>query len=215
MAGTAEKPRRMQRKNQEPQSVEPRKRRISRVPQHPYDTNDYEDLPDDVRIDIRVSFRNRIQAVCLDVHHCTIANALFDDAASAGIIELGRRGVSKSFVAMRLDPKKYLWADPDVWYRGVLDRKSADIVTELDALTHTPAVQKAQARALKSTCKNIPGGQDATWAIVTITAPPPSKKKGYRAGIGRDGHGHTGTGTKVRRSIPPRQWKKEARTLQE
>jgi hypothetical protein len=176
---------------------------------HPYDTNDYDDLPEGRRIDAEVTYKNRIDAVCMDTQHCTIANALHDTAATTGITELGRRGVSKSSVSMRLDPAVHPWADPDRWYRGQLTAKSASLVAELDSEAGTPTAQQQTKAALRRMCKTFPDGVRTVWTVITIVSP--TRKKGWRAGA--DIRGHTGSGTKTRGSIKRRSWQPESKKL--
>lgn len=189
------------------------RRRLVRTPTspnpHPYDTNDYVDLPQGIKISFDYTIKNRINAVCEDVHHCTIANAMASTASSTGITELGRRGVSKSYVCMRLDSKVHLWADPDTWYRGQLTPSSADVVAELDDKSQSPTQEAGMKRGLKAQALKLPDGLDSVLGTVTIVAP--YRKKGYRAGA--EVRGRTGSGTKAGGSIKRRAWKPESKTL--
>jgi hypothetical protein len=180
-----------------------------RTPQstvHPYDTNEYVDIPDGVKISFHYTYRNRIEAICLDVHHCTVANGMTATASTNGIVELGRRGVSKSYVCMRLDPKIHPWADPDVWYRGQLTSASANLVAELDGNAQSPTAEKGMKRGLKKIALQLPDKLDSVLGTVTIVAP--YQKKGYRSGATI--RGKSGRGTKTGGSIKRRSWKPES-----
>jgi len=179
------------------------------VRRHPYDTNDYEDLPDGVVIDIIVTYQDRINAECMNPHHCTIANAISRQADTVGIFDLGRRGVSRRFVAMLLDPNVYSWAKAGQWYRGRLTDTSAELTIELDQLALSPNMQAETRRSLQKAVKGLPLGDLTEWTVVTITAPFPSEKKGYRQGANI--RGRSGQGTKPVQGIPRRQWQPTAK----
>jgi hypothetical protein len=187
------------------------KRRSTPTP-HPYDSNDFLDLPDGVTIEIPLSWKDRIEAVCGDVHHCTLANSITRQAPILGILEMGPRGVSKRFVSLLLDPKVYPWAEPGRWYRGVLPGTAANFVAELDLLTATPTIQAQTKRALRQQARALPEGEETIWMIITVVPPPPSQKKGYRAGV--IPHGQTGSGTKTRGSYTRRRYKATTKKLQ-
>lgn len=177
---------------------------------HPYDTNDYDDLPEGTKIVIPVTFRDRITAVCLDPHHCTIANAI-SHCPQSGILDLGRRGVSRKFVAMLLDPKVHPWATAGRWYRGYLPRGSSKLTVELDLLAQSPTMQKQMSSSLKEMSAALPLGQQSVWAEIVITSPPPSAKKGYRSKS--TVRGRTGSGrTKPASGIANRGWQPTAKS---
>ena len=179
---------------------------------HPYDTNDYEDVPDWFVLYLIVRFRHRINGICRDVHFCTLANALTEDAARLGILELGRRGCSKRYVAMLLDPKIHPWAKEGQWYRARFDDKGAEIAAELDAYASSPTSDQQFKNSLKDIAAKSPDGDDTVYATVKITAPPPSARKGYRAKA--TGRGHTGTGTKRSSHVVRRHWAPAPKALQ-
>lgn len=169
---------------------------------HPYDTNDYLDLPDGVEIRVPITFKDRIEAVCGDVHHCTIANAI--TRQNVGIISLGRRGVSRSFVGMQLDRRVFPWAEPGRIYRGRLNARSADLVVELDDQGKHPRTQASTRRTLIKQAAQMPNGELTQWDEVIIVPPHPSERKGYRSS---KPSGKTGRGTKRQSGIPRRTYK--------
>lgn len=169
---------------------------------HPFDSNDYEDLPPGTVIRIPLVLKDRIDAKCMDVHHCTIANAI--TRQNVGIISLGRRGVSRRFVGMFLDQRIFPWAVPGQLYRGRLTDKSAELTIELDELGKTPRSEKATRNTLRKLAVAASDGEMTEFDVVEIIAPYPSEKKGWRAGP--NAHGHTGTGTRIA-AAPRREWK--------
>lgn len=171
---------------------------------HPFDTNDFEDLPPGTVIKVSIRFKDRINGQCRDVHHCTIANAI--TSQDVGIVALGRRGVSRRYVGMYLDKRNFPWAKEGQVYRGRLTDPSAELAVELDGLTMSPRMQAATKRTLKrlaDASKAAGGlGEEAEFAVVEIVAPYPSEQKGYRKNARV--RGQTGKGTKSDSVIPRR-----------
>jgi hypothetical protein len=172
---------------------------------HPEDTNDYIDLPDGIVLTCPICYGDRIHALCLDPHHCTLANALARNADSLGILRLGRRGVSRRYVSLLLDTNVHKWADSGRWYRGKLNSASADLTVELDMLAASPQMQRSTRKALQRQVAGLPDGELTVWETLVITAPSPSERKGYRQGI--EERGHRGSGdSKSSHAIPRRHW---------
>lgn len=175
-----------------------------KAPIHPFDTNDFEDLPAGTSIKVSIRFKDRIHGVCRDVHNCTIANAI--TSQDVGIVALGRRGVSRTFVGMYLDKRTFPWAVEGQVYRGRLTPASAELAVELDGLTQSPRMQAATKRTLQrlaDASKAAGGlGDEAEFAVVEIVAPYPSEQKGYRKNARV--RGQTGKGTKTPNNIPRR-----------
>ena len=177
--------------------------------EHPFDTNDFEDLPEGVVIYIPLVLQDRICAVCGDVHHCTIANAI--TRQNVGIIALGRRGVSRRFVGMYLDRRVFPWAEVGKVYRGRLTDRSAQIAIELDELGKSPRSQESMRRTLRKLAATAVDGEMTVFDVIEIVAPYPSEKKGYRSGAKT--HGRTGAGTKAPSAIPRREWKRDIKQV--
>lgn len=145
-------------------------------------TNNYEDVPDEFRVDIPLTIRHRINGVCLDVHHCTIANGLLETGTQHGILTLERRGVSRRYVSMTLDPDVHPWALPGQEYRARLTNASAEVAKELDDYFDRPQEHKRLKRLLREMANQVPDGIDTLWRTITLVAPCPSDHKGYRSG---------------------------------
>ena len=188
-----------------------RKRRIPRTSPHPYDTNNYIDVPDDFRLAVPITFADQIDAQCLDPHHCTIANALTRLAAILGILSLGPRGVSRRYVGMLLDPAVHTWAVEGQWYRARLTDDSAELTVWLDSMAGSPNALQSQRRTLKKQSGQLPEGENTVWTTIELVSPYPSEKKGYRSGV--LAHGRTGSGSKRSRAIPRRQWQPVIKVL--
>jgi hypothetical protein len=178
---------------------------------HPYDTNEFLDLPEGKTVEISITWGDRIRAVCQDVHHCTIANAISRQAKVLGVMEMGPRGVSKRYVSMLLDPAIHPWAEEGRWYRGMLGSAAANIVAELDINAATPTIEKQNVRGWKQQVKTMPEGEDTVWMIITVM--PPTQKKGYRSGENR--RGKTGPGNSKRSTgYTRRRYKPDPKVLQ-
>jgi hypothetical protein len=153
-------------------------------------TSDYLDVPENFKLEIPVTFRNRIEGVCLDQWHCTIANAVCTIGARLGILALGRRGISRTMVSLILDPAVWSWAKPGQEYRARLTDHSATVAVELDDWWNREAEHRRHKAVLRKMAKKTPDGLDTVWDTIIIVAPAPSQKKGYRAGYsGNPGHG--------------------------
>ena len=172
------------------------------VSPHPEDTNDYLDIPDNVIFDVPITYKDRIDAECMNPLHCTVANALAANSKTLGIKFLARRGVSRRFVGMILDPKVHPWAKKDKVYRGKLTSRAADLTMELDLLDKSPRMQAAMRRSLKREAAKLPEGVRTVWETIQVVSPAPSERKGYRSKA--KVRGRPGTGTKT--PVPRRQW---------
>jgi hypothetical protein len=145
-------------------------------------TNDFEDVPDDFRVELPLIYRDRIGAVCLDQQHCTIANAIVERGNMVGITFLGGRGVSKKMVSLYLDPKIFPWADPNQEYRARLTTASAEVAKDLDDYATRPKAHERAKRQLEKLATASPNGLDTVWETIIIVAPYESQKKFYKRG---------------------------------
>jgi hypothetical protein len=139
--------------------------------------SDFLDLPAGIVISIPLTYKDRIEAVCLDEHHCTIANAIYRTGRRLGIVTLGRHGASRTMVRMILDPKVFPWAVQGQEYRGRFSEASAAVAAELDEWYDKPVQHQAFKDSLAAQ-----GTPRRPWGIITITAPKASQAKGYRTG---------------------------------
>jgi len=148
-------------------------------------TQDFIDLPDKARIEVPLTFGDRVTAEACDTFNCTVANAL----GRTGIIWLAHRGASRYWVEMRLDPKVYKWAKKDpqnpaqsVVYRGYLNDHSVTVTAELDSWKDKRTLHARFKRNLKRMAMALPQGLDTPYDVIVIKSAPPSQKKGYRQG---------------------------------
>jgi hypothetical protein len=145
--------------------------------------NDFEDVPAGFRLNIPLTYQDRVDAICYDQHHCTIANGIVRLGWKLGITALGHRGASKTMVQFYADPRVFKWAKPRQLYRARLSDRSAYIVDELDGYLNRDAEHAAYKRGLRRAAKKLPEGMDAIWDQVTILDLPPSLAKDYRKGF--------------------------------
>jgi len=168
--------------------------------------NDFEDVEPDFHLEIPITAENRLQAVCMDQHHCTIANAIHDFGAAVGIVELARRGVSKTMVSVRLDPKIHKGYRADRTYRARLTRHSAEVVAELDAYYGKDKEHKRFKDYLRKIVGTHPDGTAVAYETITLVAPKPSQRKGYKRGKSGTNKRQPRTDIKSRSGLPHRQY---------
>jgi hypothetical protein len=164
--------------------------------------NDFLDVPRKFRLDLPITFRDRIDGECWDQHHCTIANAIVRRGATVGITYLERSGVSRTLVRLQLDPAVHRFAKAGQEYRAYLTPSSQAVAAELDDWYGHDVEHKRFKRSLARQASALPEGLDAVWLTITLVAPPRSRAKGYRAG----GSGKSSSRTSPMPGVPNRRY---------